>query len=99
VSASFCVATGDYDNGSVDQTLIEVWDGAVWTLMTSPNVGGDDNRLRSVSCVSTSFCVATGDYKDGSANQTLVLSLTGPVPPSTTTTTVSPDQVVPAFTG
>jgi hypothetical protein len=29
----------------------------------------------------------------------LVLSLTGPVPPSTTTTTVSPDQVVPAFTG
>jgi hypothetical protein len=36
----------------------------------------------------------------------LVLSLTGPVPPSTTTTTVSPstttvvsDPVVPAFTG
>jgi hypothetical protein len=29
----------------------------------------------------------------------LVVSLTGPVSPSTTTTTVASDQVVPAFTG
>jgi hypothetical protein len=53
-----------------------------------------------VSCVSASDCVAVGSTNTGNnIYETLVLSLTGPVPPSTTTTTVSPDQVVPAFTG
>jgi hypothetical protein len=70
------------------------------TIVPSPNAGTSADTLLSVSCVSASDCVAVG-YTDTGNNiyETLVLSLTGPVPPSTTTTTLSPDQVVPAFTG
>jgi hypothetical protein len=79
--------------------LVMVWDGTVWSIVSSPNAGTSDDRLSSVSCVSAWDCVAVGYTDTGPAYETLVLSLTGPVPPSTTTTTVSPDQVVPAFTG
>lgn len=71
-------------------------------IVPSPNAGSD--VLSSVSCVSASECVAVGFTDTGSANETLVVSLTGPVPTTTTTvpaspTTVAPDQVVPVFTG
>ena len=107
VSSSFCVAVGNYNNGSAGQTLVEVWDGADWTVMASPSPGTGSNNLSSVSCVSASFCVAVGNYNNGSAGQTLVVSLTDPepvpntttLPPSTTTTLSSPGKVVPAFTG
>ena len=72
-------------------------------VVPSPNPGTSYNFLSSVSCVSVSFCVATGIQNSGSSNQplyeTLVVSLTGPVPPTTTTTTVAPEPVIPAFTG
>ena len=69
------------------------------TIVPSPNAGTSDDQLKSVSCVSASECVAVGSTNTGSAYETLVVSLTGPVPPSTSTTSPSPDQVVPAFTG
>jgi len=102
VSVSFCVATGYQYSGSGYLTLVEQWDGTSWSTETSPSPGTNSNVLSSVSCVSVSFCVATGNQNSGSANQplyeTLVVSLTGPVPP-TTTTTVAPEPVIPAFTG
>ena len=99
VSTSFCVATGYYPT-SVYQTLVEQWNGVAWTVIASPNTGTNHNYLESVSCVSTSFCVATGYYWNLQTDQTLVVSLTGPVPPTTTTTTgLSPNPVVPVFTG
>jgi hypothetical protein len=100
VSASDCVAVGYTDTGPAYETLVMVWDGTVWSIVSSPNAGTSDDALYSVSCVSAWDCVAVG-YTDTGNNiyETLVLSLTGPVPPSTTTTTLSPDQVVPAFTG
>ena len=102
VSVSFCVAVGYQDSGSAYLTLVEQWDGTSWSTVTSPSPGTNGNVLYSVSCVSVSFCVATGYQNSGSSNQplyeTLVVSLTGPVPPTTTTTVVS-DPVVPAFTG
>jgi hypothetical protein len=68
-------------------------------VVPSPNAGTND-ELRSVSCVSVYECFAVGDTTTGNnVYETLVVSLTGPVPPSTTTTLSSPDQVVPAFTG
>jgi hypothetical protein len=80
--------------------LVMVWNGTVWSIVPSPNPGTIEDELFSVSCVSVSDCVAVGRTNTGNnIYETLVLSLTGPVPPSTTTTTVSPDQVVPAFTG
>lgn len=106
VSASDCVAVGYTNTGSVYKTLAMMWDGSVWSIVSSPNVGTNDNELYSVSCVSASDCVAVGYTYTGLVTGTLVLSLTGPVPAPTTTTTeaptttsVSSDQVVPAFTG
>ena len=98
VSASECVAVGYTDTGSVNETLVMVWDGSVWSVVSSPNAGTTLDGLESVSCVSVSECVAVGSTDTGSANETLVLSLTGPVPPSTTTTVAS-ESIVPAFTG
>ena len=98
VSASDCVAVGYTITGSATETLVMVWDGTVWSIVSSPNAGTSFDRLSSVSCVSD--CVAVGRTDTGNSGyETLVLSLTGPVSPSTTTTTLSPDQVVPAFTG
>jgi len=72
VSVSFCVATGFYRAGPVNQTLVEQWNGASWTVIPSPNSGTNSNGLASVSCVSESFCVATGSYNDGLLDLTLV---------------------------
>jgi hypothetical protein len=99
VSVSDCVAVGYTDTGSVDETLVMVWDGTDWSIVSSPSPGTSDDFLESVSCVSVSDCVAVGGTYTGSGYETLVVSLTGPVPPSTTTTTVSADPVAPAFTG
>jgi hypothetical protein len=114
VSVSDCVAVGytyyDDDEDSAWETLVMVWDGVEWSVLSSPNVGSDnDNELNSVSCVSAYFCVGAGGYYNDSVQKTLVLSLTGPEPVSTTTTTEplptattavsSLDQLVPAFTG
>ncbi|MEJ6511689.1 MAG: hypothetical protein QNL69_05875 [Acidimicrobiales bacterium] len=107
MSASDCVAVGYTNTGSAYETLVMVWDGSAWSIVSSPNAGTNDDALVSVSCVSVSDCVAVGYTGTGNnVWETLVQSLTGPVPPSTTTTTVSPstttvasDQVVPVFTG
>jgi len=68
-------------------------------VVPSPNSVIGEGVLLSVSCASASECVAVGYTETGIGLGTLVVSLTGPVPPSTTTTSSSPDQVVPAFTG
>ena len=99
VSATECVAVGRTYTGSAMETLAMVWDGTEWSIVPSPNAGTSIDLLESVSCVSATECVAVGGTSTGSAVETLVLSLTGPVPPSTTTTTESPDPVVPVFTG
>jgi hypothetical protein len=79
--------------------LVMVWNGAEWLIVSSPNASSNEDRLWAVSCVSVSDCVAVGYTYTGSADETLVVSLTGPVPPSTTTTAVVSDLVVPAYTG
>jgi hypothetical protein len=66
----------------------------VWSIVPSPNAG--DDGLDSVSCVSVSKCVAVGYTSPGFGSETLVLSLTGPVPPPTTSssfTSVTPSRV------
>ena len=52
--------------------MVEVWDGASWSVSSTPNeLYG---ALSGVSCVSAATCVAIGAYYNGSVNQTLVLS-------------------------
>lgn len=93
-SSTACTAVGDYlnpntPNSSVlggvgaDQTLIETWNGADWSIVSSPNVNtgvGSDNNLGSASCVFTT-CTAVGCSACRAVNsigQTLVESNTGP---------------------
>lgn len=62
--ATSCLAVGSTASGGDqdgDQTLAEIWDGAIWTISTSPNPGVE-NYLTSVSCVTSTDCVAVGHF-------------------------------------
>ena len=80
-SPSFCVAVGVYQTGgvsSVNQTLVETWDGASWAVVTSPDTSPSEfNSLDAVSCTSPTWCVAVGNYDDTTPLQTLVESWDG----------------------
>jgi hypothetical protein len=72
-AATFCMAAGNYYNGTNNQTLIENWNGRSWSRVSSYNTGSTQaNFLNSVSCTSTSFCTATGSYYNGTNYQTLI---------------------------
>jgi hypothetical protein len=69
VSASSCVAVGNWTTAPTDadlarHTLAEVWNGSTWKIVPSPD-DGTNSLLTAVSCVSASFCVAAGSYADG----------------------------------
>ena len=74
VSASDCWAAGSYSNGSVQQTLIERWDGTSWAIVSSPNTSiAQSNGLTGVTCVSASNCWAVGSYYNASGvSRTLI---------------------------
>jgi hypothetical protein len=79
---SFCIATGQFNNGSNWQTLIEERLGGDWTLLSSPNAtaGGSlvTNQLFGVSCASSKFCIAVGQYQaSNTAWNTLIESWNG----------------------
>lgn len=59
-SPSDCVAVGD-TSSSTDQvsTLAEVWDGATWSVVHSPDPDVE-NVLSGVSCTSPTACTAVG---------------------------------------
>jgi hypothetical protein len=61
-SASACVAVGSYEAASsgVVRTLIESWNGAIWSIVPSPNQNLDDSYLTAVSCRSAGLCTAVG---------------------------------------
>ena len=63
VSESYCVAVGaTYLSGYRNNSLAMVWNGATWSIGTSPNNANRYvNVMRSVSCVSASDCVAVGN--------------------------------------
>ena len=72
-SASDCWTVGFYNNGSVQQSLIERWNGTAWTILTSPNSNAaQNNTLLGVTCVSASDCWAVASYYNGSVQQTLI---------------------------
>jgi RHS repeat-associated protein len=65
VSRDYCVAVGlTEEEGVGTQTLVETWNGRVWSITASPDQGTDlNNTLSGVSCVSASDCVAVGYYE------------------------------------
>ena len=71
-SSTFCVAVGNSPTG----TVIEMFDGTAWTLV-SPSLNGPSgssaSELQSVSCYSPTFCAAVGFYTASSGlNQDLI---------------------------
>jgi hypothetical protein len=77
-SATSCTAVGQDQSSAVAsygvlQTLAEVWDGAAWTIATTPDSGSTQNQLTGVSCGASSTCTAVGQYDDpGNIPATLV---------------------------
>ena len=72
-SASECWAVGTYNiPAQAPQTLIERWDGASWTIVTSPNNSSQYHFLSGVTCASANDCWAVGYYFAGTAYQTLI---------------------------
>jgi hypothetical protein len=66
-SADACTAVGQYQysNLGLFQTLAEVWNGAEWTLRSTPNVPNTGQDLLSgVSCGAAGACIAVGQTQD-----------------------------------
>jgi hypothetical protein len=79
LSEQFCMASGYAYNGSHDVTLIEQWDGAAWSIVSSPDTtASDPNLLRAISCTTTTSCVAVGTASSNSTFQTLIETWQGP---------------------
>ena len=77
-TSTFCVAVGYFDNGFADQTLIEQYNGRVWTQVASPDTSQlQSNVLRDVSCASPAYCVAVGFYSNGFWDEPLVEAFGG----------------------
>jgi len=73
VSASDCWAVGFANNGTADQTLVEQWNGASWSIVPSPSTSAaHTDSLSGVNCPSASDCWAVGFANTGTADQTLV---------------------------
>jgi hypothetical protein len=63
LSATNVWAVGStWDGSGIDQTLIEHWNGASWTVVPSANMGADSNNLYSIAAVSPTDIWAAGDY-------------------------------------
>jgi hypothetical protein len=67
----------DQDTGGLDQTLIEHWDGAAWTVVPSPNVPGLNNELNAVRADSPADIWAAGESFVTGTDQTLILHWDG----------------------
>jgi hypothetical protein len=69
VSASDVWAVGQYVNvnSGAFQTLIEHWNGSIWSKVTSPNPGSAHNQLNSVAVVSANDIWAVGLYGNGNS--------------------------------
>ena len=65
VSASDCWAVGRYGAEHAPQTLIQHWDGASWSTVSSPNSSNTQhNLLFDVTCTASSDCWAVGAYNN-----------------------------------
>jgi hypothetical protein len=83
VSANDVWAVGDYSNGTIDQTLLEHWDGSTWSVAPSPNVGTHNNDLYGIAAAPASSGAwwAVGAYiDDAGTHQTLILGPGGVMP-------------------
>lgn len=78
IAAATCTAVGDFVRSSgklLAKTLVEAWNGSVWTIEVSPNPIGtvSIDTLESVACTSAKSCRAVGycTHATGSGATTL----------------------------
>jgi hypothetical protein len=60
---SYCMAVGGYSldpHGAIERTLADVWNGATWQQLRTPQPG-NDRSFNGVSCVLRSGCMAVGN--------------------------------------
>ena len=64
ISANNLWAVGDsFDNSSeITQTLVEHWNGSIWSVVSSPNPGSYYNDLSGVAAVSANDVWAVGEW-------------------------------------
>jgi len=87
-SPTACVAVGTFNNGTNDQTLVEMWNGITWAIAPSANTSPtQNNALNAVSCPSPTTCVAVGYSYNGAHYRTLIETWDG----TAWTITPSPD--------
>jgi hypothetical protein len=60
VSSTFCLAVGGDAAHGADETVVQQWNGASWTIATDAPSSALQPELNGVSCLSTSFCAAVG---------------------------------------
>jgi hypothetical protein len=83
-----CISGGVYSSpGTPDDTLVESWDGARWSVMPTPDASGLTNNLSGIACIGASDCVTVGSAVTTIASATLVESWDG----STWSITPSPN--------
>ena len=80
-TTTFCDAVGFEDIASgASETLVETFNGSVWSIVPSPDSGTLGNSLNSVWCGSSSSCVAVGSYTPSTGGEaTLVETFNGSV--------------------
>jgi hypothetical protein len=75
--ASQCVAVGYVATDTSLVSLVESWDGSVWTVVPNPNPGSVEDLLLGVSCPDTTNCTAVGVSSSSAAEDTLIESWDG----------------------
>jgi S-layer homology domain len=79
VSANDIWVAGRYHDAvaNANRTLTEHWDGTVWSVVSSPNVGTGDNELIGLAVVSANDVWAVGSSSDGSVTNVLAVHWDG----------------------
>jgi hypothetical protein len=74
VSPKRALAVGDFFTGGVGQNLAESWNGAMWTITPTPDIGGSAviNNLNGVAATSATSAWAVGVHHSGSLILTLI---------------------------
>jgi plastocyanin len=73
-------AVGHYHQPATNryQTLVQHWNGAAWSVVSSPNVGTDSNFLwGGIAAVSPNNIWAVGSYGPNGSRRTLTMNWTG----------------------
>jgi hypothetical protein len=59
VGANWCMAAGQYRSGSATLSLVEVWNGSAWSVISVPQRTSSDT-IEGVACANPSWCMAVG---------------------------------------